>query len=153
MLRRLVFGGAPGQSLVGIQSSQIRYMTYPGSIPWGMISYNQLVLSGSLSYQVPPIIYPMSSHVIQVVLHQPGRIGQASKRFAVNVGEGAIGSEQEPLRYQVPSNKSQWIIILFKCSLKRVSCKVLALDWCCISLFQINSTLHGGMHHGSNHRI
>ena len=77
-----------------------------------------------------PLYIPCHPMLSLSFLHQPGRVGQSSKRFAVNVGEGAMGSDREALRYEVPSNKSLYIRnCLFKCSLKRVPYKVLALDW------------------------
>ena len=53
-----------------------------------------------------PLYIPCHPMLSLSFLHQPGGVGQSSKRFAVNVGEGAMGSDREALTYEVPSNKS-----------------------------------------------
>lgn len=71
-----------------------------------------------------PLYIPCHPMLSLSFLHQPGGVGQSSKRFAVNVGEGAMGSDREALTYEVPSNKSlsgivclsaHWSASLTKC--------------------------------------
>ena len=120
VLRRLVFGGAPWQSLV--------VFNHPSSDP-------QPIQAASLEiydYLQPrlyhikslPLYIPCHPMLSLSFLHQPGGVGQSSKRFAVNVGEGAMGSDREALTYEVPSNKSlsgivclsaHWSASLTKC--------------------------------------